>query len=78
MAGGRDVRTGIQVLMRYRVFDVIHVEHGHWCNRCMLPSAVLVWIVSQVSIGGVEQPMRLSQGLRCQDCGTWGRPDVDH
>ena len=59
------------VVVTYRVFEVLDLEPGHWCDRCALPSAAIITLASQVVIGGREQPLRLSTGLRCLDGHGW-------
>lgn len=51
--------------------EVLDIEPGHWCDRCALPSAAIITLASQVAIGGREQPLRLSRGLRCLDGHGW-------
>jgi len=51
----------------YDIFEVVDSEPGHWCDRCMLPSAHLIHLATQVRGG----PLRLTAGRRCFDCGTW-------
>lgn len=65
------VRTAIV----HRVLEIVDVEHGHWCHRCALPSAAIITLASETTIGAVTGPLKLSRGLRCLDGHGWIPPD---
>lgn len=44
--------------------ELVAVEHGLWCDRCLLPSAARVTLARSISTGG----MNLVQIVRCGDC----------
>lgn len=64
------------VTVRYRILEAVHVDHGHWCPHCALPTAAIVTLASQAVIGQVEGPLKLSTGLRCLDGHGWLTTDA--
>lgn len=46
----------------------LHVEHGHWCTACALPSGWLIWLAVRYGTR-----MHLERRTWCDEC---GRPDA--
>lgn len=59
------------VLVTYKVLEALEVQHGEWCPHCLLPSAATIILASQVVIGAVEGPLKLSTGIRCLEGHGW-------
>jgi hypothetical protein len=63
--------TSGTLIVSYRVLEAVDVEPGHWCPHCALPSACKIILASQIQIGAVLGPLKLSTGLRCTDGHGW-------
>lgn len=61
----------VTLTVTYRLLEVIDQDPGHWCPECALPSAMKLTLASIIVLGGVEQPLKLSTGLRCFDGHGW-------
>lgn len=70
-----DARVSMRIVVSYRLLEVVDIEHGEWCPRCLLPSAATVTLASQAVIGGVEGPLKLSTGVRCLEGHGWLRTE---
>lgn len=57
--------------VRYHLLEVVELDPGHWCPRCLLPSALRITLASIVQVGGVTGPLTLSTRLRCDDGHGW-------
>jgi hypothetical protein len=55
VAVGRDITVRVEDLGE---------EYGFWCDACMLPSVVAVYVVVMVN----DRPARFVQGKVCTDC----------
>lgn len=53
-----DRRTALLV-----VVEVIGVEVGHWCNRCMLSSGIRIWYAVQTG-----PRLCFHSAIACTDC----------
>lgn len=58
------------VVVVYRLLEVVDVETGHWCHHCLLPSAAIITLASQIGDG----PLRLSRGIHCFEGHGWIGP----
>lgn len=67
----------LPVTLIYRLLEVVDVDHGHWCPRCLLPSAVRITLASIIECNGVTGPLTMSTRLRCSDGHGW-LPDAGH
>lgn len=66
------------VTIEYKLLEAVDVQHGEWCPHCALPSAAIVTLASQVAVDGVDQPLKLSTGVRCLEGHGWIRNNGSH
>lgn len=59
------------VTINYRILEVVDIEPGEWCDRCLLPSAATITLASLAVIAGKERPLKLSTGIRCLEGHGW-------
>lgn len=68
--GARPGRRPGEITVHVR-YEIIHVDPGHWCETCALPSGLRITVAMVFG----ANPLSVATLARCADCGAhrWER-----